>query len=105
MDAPSPSVELKSAMSEQTGLYDTIITDPPYYDAIPYSDLMDFFHIWLRRLAHSGSTDLSASFMSQLGPKWDTGAKDGELIDDASRFGGDKELSKQGYEDGMARAF
>ena len=30
---------------------------------------------------------------------------DGELIDDASRFGGDKERSKQNYEDGMARAF
>jgi len=24
-------------------------TDPPYYDAIPYSDLSDFFLIWLRR--------------------------------------------------------
>ena len=25
-----------------------ILTDPPYYDAIPYSDLMDFFYVWLR---------------------------------------------------------
>ena len=32
-------------------------------------------------------------------------AEDGELIDDASRFGGDKERSKQNYEDGMARSF
>jgi len=24
-------------------------TDPPYYDAIPYSDLSDFFFIWLKR--------------------------------------------------------
>lgn len=24
-------------------------TDPPYYDAIPYGDLSDFFHVWLRR--------------------------------------------------------
>jgi putative DNA methylase len=24
-------------------------TDPPYYDAIPYSDLSDFFFVWLRR--------------------------------------------------------
>ena len=30
---------------------------------------------------------------------------DGELIDDASRFSGDKELSKKNYEDGMARSF
>jgi adenine-specific DNA methylase len=26
-----------------------IITDPPYYDAVPYSYLSDFFHVWLRR--------------------------------------------------------
>ena len=24
-------------------------TDPPYYDAIPYSDLSDFFLVWLKR--------------------------------------------------------
>ena len=24
-------------------------TDPPYYDAIPYSDLSDFFMVWLKR--------------------------------------------------------
>lgn len=24
-------------------------TDPPYYDAIPYADLSDFFYVWLRR--------------------------------------------------------
>ncbi len=25
-------------------------TDPPYYDAIPYSDLSDFFLVWLKRV-------------------------------------------------------
>jgi hypothetical protein len=24
-------------------------TDPPYYDAVPYSDLADFFFVWLKR--------------------------------------------------------
>ena len=38
-------------------------------------------------------------------PKWDHDAGDGELIDDASRFDGDRARSKQNYEDGMARAF
>ena len=28
---------------------DTWFTDPPYYDAIPYADLSDFFLVWLRR--------------------------------------------------------
>ncbi len=26
-----------------------VITDPPYYDAIPYADLSDFFYAWLKR--------------------------------------------------------
>lgn len=25
-------------------------TDPPYYDAVPYSDLSDFFLVWLKRI-------------------------------------------------------
>jgi adenine-specific DNA methylase len=28
---------------------DAVITDPPYYDAIPYADLSDFFYVWLKR--------------------------------------------------------
>jgi putative DNA methylase len=27
-----------------------VITDPPYYDAVPYAHLADFFYVWLRRL-------------------------------------------------------
>lgn len=26
-----------------------IITDPPYYDLVPYADLSDFFYVWLKR--------------------------------------------------------
>ncbi|MFN7202756.1 MAG: DUF1156 domain-containing protein, partial [Aphanizomenon sp.] len=29
--------------------FDAIITDPPYYDSIPYSYLSDFFYVWLSR--------------------------------------------------------
>lgn len=28
---------------------DAFVTDPPYYDAVPYSYLSDFFYVWLRR--------------------------------------------------------
>ena len=28
---------------------DALFTDPPYYDAVPYAYLADFFHVWLRR--------------------------------------------------------
>ena len=103
--APTPSVEQRSATVERAGRFDVVCTDPPYYDAIPYSDLMDFFHVWLRRVLHGLSPETDAAFAEPLGPKWDTAACDGELIDDAARFGGDREASKRNYEDGMARAF
>jgi adenine-specific DNA methylase len=35
------------------------ITDPPYYDAVPYADLSDFFYVWLKR-------SLPASFSGLL---------------------------------------
>ncbi len=96
---------LGSAISCPVDSVDLILTDPPYYDAIPYSDLMDFFYIWLRRSIPGLSAEVESVFSDALGPKWDHDAEDGELIDDAGRFGGDKELSKQNYEDGMARSF
>ncbi len=98
-------VGLQSAKTPHTSLVDLVITDPPYYDAIPYSDLMDFYHIWLRRSLHGLSEELDAAFRNPLGVKWDHGANDGELVDDPSRFGGNQTLSKQVYEEGMARAF
>ena len=64
--------------------FDLIVTDPPYYDAIPYSDLMDFFYVWLRRTLHGLSPEFDAAFQEPLAPKWDHDANDGELIDDAA---------------------
>ncbi|MEW6276084.1 MAG: DUF1156 domain-containing protein [Bacillota bacterium] len=84
---------------------DFIVTDPPYYDAIPYSDLMDFFYVWLRRVLHGLSPEIDVAFREPLSPKWDHDKNDGELIDDAGRFGGDRQKSKAAYEEGMFRAF
>ena len=95
----------ESAVSCPVNAVDLILTDPPYYDAIPYSDLMDFFYVWLKRSLQGLSPEIEHTFSRSLGPKWDHNSNDGELIDDASRFGGDRERSKQNYEDGMARTF
>ncbi len=99
-----PSVTEQSAVAHLPPC-DLIITDPPYYDAIPYSDLMDFFYVWLRRTLHGLSPEIDEAFHEPLGPKWNSEKQDGELIDDSSRFGGDKAASKNAYEDGMFRAF
>lgn len=44
------------------------ITDPPYYDAVPYSDLSDFFYVWLKRTL---PFRLANSFTDSLTPKND----------------------------------
>ena len=99
-----PSIQGISA-TKALGQYDAIVTDPPYYDAIGYSVLMDFFHVWLRRSTHGLSNTIDLGFQNALGPKWDHEVGEGELVDDASRFGGDRNRSKHAYEEGMARAF
>ena len=103
--APAARVEQQSATEARAHRFDLVCTDPPYYDAIPYSDLMDFFHVWLRRTLHGLSPETDAAFTEPLGPKWDTGANDGELVDQPGRFAADRAKSRQAYEDGMLRTF
>lgn len=102
---PSPTVKKASAVSQADGRFDLIVTDPPYYDAIPYSDLMDFFYVWLRRTLAGLASECDEAFSLPTGPKWDHSTKDGELIDDSSRHGGNVAASKAAYEDGMFKAF
>jgi putative DNA methylase len=45
-----------------------LITDPPYYDAIPYSHLSDFFYVWLRRSIKAIYPD---TFSKESAPKDD----------------------------------
>lgn len=47
---------------------DALITDPPYYAAIPYADLSDFFYSWLRRSIGTIHKDLLSA---DLTPKAD----------------------------------
>ena len=102
---PTPHVINGSAISSHVKNVDVIVTDPPYYDAIPYSDLMDFFYIWLRRIFADRLPNDNNPFCAVLSPKWDHTKADGELIDDASRHNNDKNLSKRVYEEGMTKAF
>jgi adenine-specific DNA methylase len=102
---PSPDCRRSSAIRLADGRYDLVVTDPPYYNAIGYSVLMDFFYVWLRRSVNGLSGAAEDAFRDPLAPKWDHETSDGELVDDASRFGWDRAKSKQVYEDGMFRAF
>jgi adenine-specific DNA methylase len=33
----------------ERGISDVVVTDPPYFDAIAYGDLSDYFYVWLKR--------------------------------------------------------
>ena len=59
---------LGSATSCEVADIDIVVTDPPYYDAIPYSDLMDFFHVWLRRSLYGVSDEIDSAFSVLLAP-------------------------------------
>jgi putative DNA methylase len=59
---------------------------------------MDFFCVRLRRTLQDLSPKIDAAFHEPLAPKWNHEKSDGELIDDASHFGGDKAKSKAAYE-------
>src|SRR6266700_592142 len=91
----SPTIILGSATHEFNNAdIDVIVTDPPYYDAIPYADLMDLFYVWLRRSIYDLGSDFEHLKEQPLTPKWNKETNDGELIDDSSRFEGDKTKSK-----------
>jgi adenine-specific DNA methylase len=50
----------------ENNYFDAILTDPPYYDNVPYSYLSDFFYVWLKRTIGYIFPDL---FSTPLTPK------------------------------------
>jgi putative DNA methylase len=75
---------------------DAVITDPPYYDNVPYADISDFFYVWLKRtISHM----YPEHFASETTPK------KGEATALSSRHGGDMEKARREYEETMAQSF
>jgi hypothetical protein len=76
-------------------------TDPPYYDAVPYADLSDFFFVWLKR-ALPGHALLRDPFdpANPLTPK----AREA-VQNERSETEDGRPKDKAFYEEAMARAF
>ncbi len=75
-----------------------ISTDPPYYDNIGYSDLSDFFYVWLRRSIRSTHPSI---FSTLLVPK------SAELVANPYRHGGimsAKEFFEAGFKSVFSKA-
>ncbi len=78
------------------GIADAVICDPPYYDNVPYSDISDFFYVWLKR-------SVGNLYREHFGG--DNAPKKAEIIADAGRHGGDKDKAIDFYRTSMAKAF
>ncbi len=77
------------------GSFDAVITDPPYYDNVPYADISDFFYVWLKRTVGHLYPE---HFATEGTPKKN------EAVADAVRHGS-REKAKQAYEQMMAQSF
>jgi putative DNA methylase len=79
----------------EDSILDGVITDPPYYDNVPYADISDFFYVWLKRT------------VGHLYPEHFSGPgtpKKQEAVADATRHGGDKRKAVAAYEGMMAQS-
>lgn len=72
-----------------------VVTDPPYYDAVPYADLSDFFYVWLKRMLKESH---SSYFADVLTPK------DGEIVQLAERNVAYSFKTKEYFEQQMQKA-
>ena len=75
-------------------------TDPPYYDAIPYADLSDFFLTWLKRTLpghplHRDPLD-TTNFLSP---------KAREIVQDETKYVDGQSKNREWFEESMAEAF
>ena len=75
-------------------------TDPPYYDSVPYSDLSDFFFVWLKRALPAGVL---------WGDPFDNGnpltPKERELVQDETRSSRGRPKDAKFFEEGASAAF
>jgi putative DNA methylase len=76
--------------------FDAVLTDPPYYDNVPYADISDYFYVWLKRTVGHLYRE---HFATELTPK------KAEAIAEWMRHGGSNDKARRAYEGMMAQAF
>lgn len=92
-DSAGNARQLSADARDYTGL--VVSTDPPYYDNIGYSDLSDFFYVWLRRCLHDFHPSLVSTMLT---PKAE------ELVANPYRHDG-KENAAKFFVDGFNTVF
>ncbi len=75
---------------------DCVVTDPPYFDAIAYADLSDYFYVWLKRgIGHV----FPEAFRTPQTPKKD------EAVAHKHRHHGNREKGKEHFQMKLAACF
>ena len=75
-------------------------TDPPYYDAVPYADLSDYFLVWLKRALPDHSL-----LRDPFDPGNALSPKSQEAVQDKTKLGNDHPKDRLWFEETMAKAF
>ncbi len=75
-------------------------TDPPYYDAIPYSDLSDFFLVWLKR-----TLPVHPLLRDRFDPDNPLSPKTPEAVQDETKQAEGRPKDRKWFEETMAKAF
>jgi putative DNA methylase len=75
-------------------------TDPPYYDAVPYADLSDFFFVWLKRTLPN-----HPMLRDPFNPTNPLTPKDREAVQNLASTVNGRVKDKAFFEETMAKAF
>jgi putative DNA methylase len=75
-------------------------TDPPYYDAVPYADLSDFFFVWLKRALPN-----HRFFKNPLNSQNHLTPKDHEIVQDETKEYNGHPKDRQFFESSMTTVF
>ena len=86
-------VDARTARADRPGL---VATDPPYFDAIGYADISDFFYVWHRRALREVFPDLYTTVATP---------KRGELTAIPAHHGKSVERARDYFIDGFTETF
>ena len=75
-------------------------TDPPYYDAVPYADLSDFFLVWLKRMLLD-----RAPLRDPFDPDNPLSPKRREAVQDETKHDNGRPKDRAWFEETMGEAF